>query len=221
MDVIGLDNACSGIFGTYTFCCYRVKQDRVCVWQGDANYGRPLAGSKTELRGKQAGIHISTEVVELCSIIRLLGVAQPDGSYAVTFGDLFEFYTRISNKVISHSSLFSHATLFNHRRCELKLWYLAIKMLLLLVFSWTTADLLGHQTVFVVNQKDHKNCRICVLVTFHSKSEMCARCSPLGLISGFQPITQTNKWCYLFSENSRNAPISDVKMAKMLFDQKI
>ena len=65
----------------------------------DANYGRPVAGSKTELRGKQAGIHISSEMVELCNIIRSLGVAQDDGSYAITFGDLFEFYTRISNKV--------------------------------------------------------------------------------------------------------------------------
>jgi len=69
--------------------------------KGDANYGRPVAGSKTELRGKQAGIHISSEVIELCSIIRMLGGLQQDGSYAVTFGDLFEFYTRISNKVIN------------------------------------------------------------------------------------------------------------------------
>jgi len=71
----------------------------MCV-KGDADYGRPVAGSKTELRGKQAGIHISSEVIELCNIIRSLGVLQQDGSYAVTFGDLFEFYTRISNKVI-------------------------------------------------------------------------------------------------------------------------
>jgi len=69
----------------------------------DANYGRPVAGSKTELRGKQAGIHISNEVVELCNIIRSLGVPQQDGSYAITFGNLFEFYTRISNKVITVS----------------------------------------------------------------------------------------------------------------------
>jgi len=67
--------------------------------KGDANYGRPVAGSKTELRGKQAGVHISGEVIELCNIVRMLGAPQPDGSYAVTFGDLFEFYTRISNKV--------------------------------------------------------------------------------------------------------------------------
>jgi len=69
------------------------------VCKGDANYGRPVAGSKTELRGKQAGVHISGEVIELCNIVRMLGAPQPDDSYAVTFGDLFEFYTRISNKV--------------------------------------------------------------------------------------------------------------------------
>jgi Costars len=47
-------------------------------------------------------VHISKEVVELCNIIASMGVLQDDGSVAVTFGDLFEFYTRISNKVKNH-----------------------------------------------------------------------------------------------------------------------
>ena len=58
-----------------------------------------MAGSRTDFRGQQAGVHISSEIVELCNIIASIGVPQDDGSVAVTFGNLFEFYTRISNKV--------------------------------------------------------------------------------------------------------------------------
>lgn len=71
--------------------------------QDDANYGCPVAGSKTEYRGKQAGVNVSSEVVELCDIISQLGVEQQDGIIVVLFGDLFEFYTRISNKVNNYN----------------------------------------------------------------------------------------------------------------------
>ena len=47
-------------------------------------------------------------MIELCNIIRSLGVPQHDGSYAIRFGDLFEFYTRISNKVITNTFLSAH-----------------------------------------------------------------------------------------------------------------
>ena len=66
----------------------------------DDTYGRPAEGSKTEYRGKQAGVRISNEVVELCDVIENLGVPQKDGTFAVTFGVLFEAYTRISNKLV-------------------------------------------------------------------------------------------------------------------------
>ncbi|KAK2152237.1 hypothetical protein LSH36_334g01039 [Paralvinella palmiformis] len=66
----------------------------------DDTYGRPPEGSKTEYRGKQAGVHISKEIVELCNVIQELGTEQPNGTYAVTFGFLFETYTRISNKLV-------------------------------------------------------------------------------------------------------------------------
>jgi len=63
-------------------------------------YGRPLAGSKTEARGRFAGAHISQEVRDLCRVILQMGREQPDGTVCVTFGRLFERYTRISNKVV-------------------------------------------------------------------------------------------------------------------------
>jgi hypothetical protein len=68
--------------------------------QDDVNYGRPIAGSKTELRGRQADVHVSSEIIELCNIIGSSGVHQADGSVAITFGQLFEIYTKISNKVV-------------------------------------------------------------------------------------------------------------------------
>ena len=66
----------------------------------DKEYGRPVAGSKTEARGKHAGMHIGGEVVHLCEVIEKIGQWQPDGTVTVTFGRLFNRYTTISNKVV-------------------------------------------------------------------------------------------------------------------------
>lgn len=63
-------------------------------------YGRPPEGSKTEMRGIKAHNHISGEIIELCSVIRQVGMEKSDGSYIVTFGVLFQTYTVISNKVV-------------------------------------------------------------------------------------------------------------------------
>lgn len=63
-------------------------------------YGRPVAGSRTEARGRFAGAHISQEVKDLCKVILQMGDEQPDGTVSVTFGRLFERYTRISNKLV-------------------------------------------------------------------------------------------------------------------------
>jgi len=68
--------------------------------QDDPNYGCPVAGSKTEFRGKLAGVHVSTEIVDLCSIIQQLGTKREDGIVVVPFGILFQFYTQISNKLV-------------------------------------------------------------------------------------------------------------------------
>lgn len=66
----------------------------------DPSYGHPVEGSKTEERGKQAGEHISGEIVELCHVIAELGRSQADGTFIITFGQLFEAYTKISNKLV-------------------------------------------------------------------------------------------------------------------------
>ena len=67
----------------------------------DQNYGNPEKGTKTAARGIQAGERISNEIIELCQIIMDLGHFDPaQRVWAVTFGVLFEMYTKISNKVV-------------------------------------------------------------------------------------------------------------------------
>ncbi|KAK5862646.1 hypothetical protein PBY51_018017 [Eleginops maclovinus] len=73
------------------------------------DYGKPLHGSMTEKRGKDAHTHISREVEELCEVIRIIGepaVKNGDGGggdgrvVTVEFKKLFEHYVNISNKLV-------------------------------------------------------------------------------------------------------------------------
>ena len=75
------------------------------IKRGDANYGKPVAGSKTEARGKKAHERISNEIVELCAIIedngiKTVGDENKQQIATINFGRLFEIYTVISNKVV-------------------------------------------------------------------------------------------------------------------------
>nr|XP_018903306.1 PREDICTED: actin-binding Rho-activating protein-like [Bemisia tabaci] len=76
-------------------------------------YGRPVAGSETERRGKKAHTHICREILELCTVIHDMGQYQAkhkaaddddeeehDGTIIVSFGELFQLYTKISDKVV-------------------------------------------------------------------------------------------------------------------------
>lgn len=78
----------------------RLASKPVHTHRGDSNYGRPPEGSQTEQRGKDAHSHVGKEVEELCSIIRRTGEVGEDGHVSVTFGQLFETYVTISNKVV-------------------------------------------------------------------------------------------------------------------------
>ncbi|XP_056142937.1 actin-binding Rho-activating protein-like [Lampris incognitus] len=83
------------------------KPATVVLQKGQEGYGRPWEGSLTEQRGKDAHVHISREVEELCEVIRNIGETRDkDGNGAhekvttVEFGKLFEHYVTISNKVV-------------------------------------------------------------------------------------------------------------------------
>jgi len=73
---------------------------RVTLSRDDPNYGRPVAGSKTEYRGKKAGELVNSEILRLCDMIWEFGETSPDGTAWIKFGLLFEVYTRISNKLV-------------------------------------------------------------------------------------------------------------------------
>ncbi|XP_026084008.1 actin-binding Rho-activating protein-like [Carassius auratus] len=70
------------------------------IQRGQEGYGRPLEGSKTEERGKDAHSHISREVTELCRVILESRESGDDSRPAVRFGTLFERYVTISNKLV-------------------------------------------------------------------------------------------------------------------------
>ncbi|NWU62931.1 ABRA protein, partial [Pterocles burchelli] len=68
--------------------------------KGDEGYGRPKEGTKTAERAKRAQAHIHREIRDLCFIIESMAKPRPDGKIQVTFGELFERYVRISDKVV-------------------------------------------------------------------------------------------------------------------------
>ncbi|KAK8746464.1 hypothetical protein OTU49_017030 [Cherax quadricarinatus] len=66
------------------------NQSSTRLSRDDPNYGKPVAGSKSERRGKQAARHINAEVVLLCDMIYQEGQQNEDGTAAICFGDLFQ-----------------------------------------------------------------------------------------------------------------------------------
>lgn len=68
--------------------------------KGEQGYGRPKEGSKTAERAKRAEEHIHREIEHMCFIIRTMADPDPDGYTQVTFGQLFDRYVRISDKVV-------------------------------------------------------------------------------------------------------------------------
>ncbi|CAN7996053.1 unnamed protein product [Ixodes pacificus] len=73
---------------------------REALSKDDPRYGHPVEGSKTEKRGQQAGSLISSEIRVLCENLHEFGTAQDDGTVSITFGELFQLYQSISNKVV-------------------------------------------------------------------------------------------------------------------------
>ena len=62
-------------------------------------YGRPPEGSLTEARGIKAHLHVHREIEQLCEIIKQFGVEVKDG-WLITFGQVFNIYVTISDKVV-------------------------------------------------------------------------------------------------------------------------
>ncbi|XP_026163194.1 actin-binding Rho-activating protein [Mastacembelus armatus] len=68
--------------------------------KGDSGYGRPKDGSKTAERGDRAQKHIHREMEEMVWIIKDMGFKDKEGRTLITFGQLFDRYVKISDKVV-------------------------------------------------------------------------------------------------------------------------
>ncbi|XP_077124236.1 actin-binding Rho-activating protein [Ranitomeya variabilis] len=68
--------------------------------KGEDGYGRPKEGTKTAERAMRAEAHIHREMKDLCFIISTMAKPGKDGKVRVTFGELFDRYVRISDKVV-------------------------------------------------------------------------------------------------------------------------
>uniref|UniRef100_A0AC34RPR3 Costars domain-containing protein n=1 Tax=Panagrolaimus sp. JU765 TaxID=591449 RepID=A0AC34RPR3_9BILA len=66
----------------------------------DEGYGRPKPGTLSEARAKKASKHIAREMLQLCEVIQDYGKPGTSGKVEITFKDLFNVYTYISDKVV-------------------------------------------------------------------------------------------------------------------------
>ena len=63
-------------------------------------YGRPITGTDTEIRGRAARRLMSHEVDTLVYMIKENGKKVGNQSICITFGELFQLYVQISNKLV-------------------------------------------------------------------------------------------------------------------------
>uniref|UniRef100_A0A914DE91 Costars domain-containing protein n=1 Tax=Acrobeloides nanus TaxID=290746 RepID=A0A914DE91_9BILA len=64
-------------------------------------YGTPKPGTLTEMRAKKASKHIAREMAQICEVIEEYGkIDSTTGKIYITFGDLFNIYQYISDKVV-------------------------------------------------------------------------------------------------------------------------
>lgn len=68
--------------------------------KGQEGYGRPKEGTQTAERAKRAEQHIHREIDDMCYVIRTMADPDLDGKTRITFGQLFDRYVRISDKVV-------------------------------------------------------------------------------------------------------------------------
>ena len=66
----------------------------------EVTYGTPVKGSQTYERAVAAHKHIVQEISMLCAVIEAHGQQDDEGRTLILFGDLFEVYSNISDKVV-------------------------------------------------------------------------------------------------------------------------
>ncbi|KAK6181139.1 hypothetical protein SNE40_009065 [Patella caerulea] len=82
-------------FSEWEGASHRPKMDK-----NDPLYGKPVPGSLTDIRGKQASNHVFGEIRGLCRDIDALGVKGEDDKMRISFGRLFQAYEAVSSKLV-------------------------------------------------------------------------------------------------------------------------
>lgn len=70
------------------------------LYKGDEGYGRFKEGIKIVERVKRVEEYIYREIMDMCFIIRIMVFYRRDGKIQVIFGDFFDRYVRILDKVV-------------------------------------------------------------------------------------------------------------------------
>lgn len=84
----------------------KFSSGRLSPRPNDPDYGKPIAGSLTDLRGRKAQTQVNKEMIELCSVINdnghhlSSGPDDPDQRVIISFGELFQIYTYINDKLV-------------------------------------------------------------------------------------------------------------------------
>lgn len=76
------------------------KSKVVTMDKNDPNYGRPPEDSLTAARARAGEARLISEIVDVCDVIFVQGTKMGDGTAAITFGQLFQIYNSINDKVV-------------------------------------------------------------------------------------------------------------------------
>lgn len=73
---------------------------RDALQKSHQEYGRPVHGTDTEIRGRAAGCLMKHEVETLVYMIKENGKKVGNHSIVILFGELFQLYLQVSNKLV-------------------------------------------------------------------------------------------------------------------------
>lgn len=76
------------------------KSKVITMDKNDPNYGRPPEDSLTAARARAGEARLMQEIVDVCHVIFVQGTKMGDGTAAITFGQLFQIYNSINDKVV-------------------------------------------------------------------------------------------------------------------------
>jgi len=84
-----------------TICCKNQEAALQTLRESyGAGYGKPLPGSASDIRGQKYQKGVTKEVIDLCRMIYNHGYRLNNGHTLMLFGEIFNIYQKISNKVV-------------------------------------------------------------------------------------------------------------------------